>query len=197
MNSLSVECMWSTLGHWACTFINAFLYAINARLRLERHADSKEGIYKIHVRHRSAPIAGIAQWCSAELRAGWSGVRVSTEARNFCLHHHVQIGSGGLTQPPILWVPGALSLGVKWPGSEADHSLPGQECLELYIHSHTKPSWRGDISTGTILPFTFHLYSYKMHHSSYLRVQVSVYKISFPGAALHRWYVTHTKALII
>jgi hypothetical protein len=28
------------------------------------------------------------------------------------------------TQPPIQWVPGALSLGVKWPGCEADHSPP-------------------------------------------------------------------------
>jgi hypothetical protein len=26
------------------------------------------------------------------------------------------------TQPPIQWMPGALSLGVKWPGGEADHS---------------------------------------------------------------------------
>jgi hypothetical protein len=30
----------------------------------------------------------------------------------------------GLTQPPIQWVPGALSLGVKRPGREADHSPP-------------------------------------------------------------------------
>jgi len=28
------------------------------------------------------------------------------------------------TQPPIQWVLGALSLGVKWPGHEADHSSP-------------------------------------------------------------------------
>jgi hypothetical protein len=28
------------------------------------------------------------------------------------------------TQPPIQWVPGTLSLGVKWPGREADHSPP-------------------------------------------------------------------------
>jgi hypothetical protein len=28
----------------------------------------------------------------------------------------------GPTQPPIQWVPGALSLGVKRPGHEADHS---------------------------------------------------------------------------
>jgi hypothetical protein len=27
------------------------------------------------------------------------------------------------TQPPIQWVPGALSPGVKLPGREADHSL--------------------------------------------------------------------------
>jgi hypothetical protein len=27
----------------------------------------------------------------------------------------------GPTQPPIQWLPGALSLGVKWLGREADH----------------------------------------------------------------------------
>jgi hypothetical protein len=30
----------------------------------------------------------------------------------------------GPTQPPIKWVPGALSLGVRRPGREADHSPP-------------------------------------------------------------------------
>jgi hypothetical protein len=30
----------------------------------------------------------------------------------------------GPTQPPIQWVPGALSLGLKWLGNEADHSPP-------------------------------------------------------------------------
>jgi hypothetical protein len=30
----------------------------------------------------------------------------------------------GPTQPPIQWVPGALSLGVKRPGRRADHSPP-------------------------------------------------------------------------
>jgi hypothetical protein len=30
----------------------------------------------------------------------------------------------GLTQAPIQWVPGALSLGVKCPGCEADHLPP-------------------------------------------------------------------------
>jgi len=45
----------------------------------------------------------------------------------------------GPTQPPIHWVTGALSLGVKWLGREADH-LPlsiakVKECAELYLHS--------------------------------------------------------------
>jgi hypothetical protein len=30
----------------------------------------------------------------------------------------------GPTQPPIQWVPGALFLGLKRPGREADHSPP-------------------------------------------------------------------------
>jgi hypothetical protein len=53
----------------------------------------------------------------------------------------------GPTQPPIQWVSGALSLGVKRPGSEADHSRPSsaevKEWMELYLHSPNTPSWRG------------------------------------------------------
>jgi hypothetical protein len=45
----------------------------------------------------------------------------------------------GPTQLPIQWVPGALPLGVKRPGREADHSPPSsaevKECVELYLHS--------------------------------------------------------------
>jgi hypothetical protein len=51
------------------------------------------------------------------------------------------------TQPPNHWVPGALSLGVKRPGREADHSPPSsaevKECLELYFRSPSSPSWLG------------------------------------------------------
>jgi hypothetical protein len=53
----------------------------------------------------------------------------------------------GLTQPPIQWVPGALSLGVKRPRREADHSPPSsaevKECVEVYLHSLNTPPWRG------------------------------------------------------
>jgi hypothetical protein len=53
----------------------------------------------------------------------------------------------GPTQPPIQWAPGALSLWVKRPGSEADHSFPSsaevKEWVELYLHSPNTPSWCG------------------------------------------------------
>jgi hypothetical protein len=53
----------------------------------------------------------------------------------------------GPTQPRIQWVSGALSLGVKRPGREADHSPPSsaevKECVELYLHSPNTSSWRG------------------------------------------------------
>jgi hypothetical protein len=51
------------------------------------------------------------------------------------------------TQPPIQWVPKALSLGVKRPGPEANRSPPCteevKECVDLYLHSLNTPSWRG------------------------------------------------------
>jgi hypothetical protein len=52
----------------------------------------------------------------------------------------------GPTQPPIQWERGVLSLGVKRPGCEADHSHPSRaevkEWVELHIHSPNTPSWR-------------------------------------------------------
>jgi hypothetical protein len=43
------------------------------------------------------------------------------------------------TQPPIQWISGAFSLGVKLPGRASDHSRPSsaevKECVELYLHS--------------------------------------------------------------
>jgi hypothetical protein len=45
----------------------------------------------------------------------------------------------GPTQPPIQCVEGALSMGVKRPERETDHSPPSsaevKECVELYLHS--------------------------------------------------------------
>jgi hypothetical protein len=41
-----------------------------------------------------------------------------------CLFTAVSRPALGPTKPPIQWIPGALSVGVKRPGREADHSLP-------------------------------------------------------------------------
>jgi hypothetical protein len=50
----------------------------------------------------------------------------------------------GPYQPPIQWVPGTLSLGVRRPGRKADHSPPSsaevKECVELYLHYPNTPS---------------------------------------------------------
>jgi hypothetical protein len=46
----------------------------------------------------------------------------------------------GSNQPPIKWVPGALSLGVKRQGHEADHSPPtGAEVKKIWIYTSTPP----------------------------------------------------------
>jgi hypothetical protein len=44
----------------------------------------------------------------------------------------------GSTQPPIQWVPGTLSPGVKRQGREADHSPPGSaEVKKVWIYTFT------------------------------------------------------------
>jgi hypothetical protein len=76
-------------------------------------------------------LRGVAQWCGAMLRTGWSGVWVPEGAGSFSLHHCVQTGSIA-TQPP-------LSLGVKRPGREADHSLPSSaEVKNMWSYSPTQ-----------------------------------------------------------
>jgi hypothetical protein len=67
---------------------------------------------------------GIAQWYSAGLRSGWSGVRAQIGSRNLFLYRRVQTGSGAHTASNIKHVPGSLSLEVKRLGLEADHSPP-------------------------------------------------------------------------
>jgi hypothetical protein len=51
----------------------------------------------------------------------------------------------GPTQPPIQWVLGALSLGVKWPGREADHSplSSARSTCGAIPPLPNMPSWRG------------------------------------------------------
>jgi hypothetical protein len=62
----------------------------------------------------------------------------------------------GPTQPPTQRVPGALSLRVKRPGREADHSPPSSaEVKNVWSYTSILPhtsSWRGaKLSAGTLL----------------------------------------------
>jgi hypothetical protein len=46
----------------------------------------------------------------------------------------------GPSQPPIQWVLGAISLGVKWMGNETDHSPPSNaEVKKEWHYSSTPP----------------------------------------------------------
>jgi len=52
----------------------------------------------------------------------------------------------GPTKPPIKWIPEALSLGIKRPVREADHSPPSTvEVKNAWSYTSTPPtsSWRG------------------------------------------------------
>jgi hypothetical protein len=67
------------------------------------------------------------------------GVRIPVGAGNFSLRFRVQTGSGDHPTQPIQWVLGILSLGVKRPGREADHSIPSsaevKEFMDPYLCS--------------------------------------------------------------
>jgi hypothetical protein len=73
----------------------------------------------------------------------------------------------GPTQTPIHWIPGALSLRIKRPGREADHSPPSssevKEGVELYHHFPNTPSWRGvqkKAQEQIYLYLYFYIYAY-------------------------------------
>jgi len=63
------------------------------------------------------------KWYTSGLLAGWSGIRVSGGFGNFSLHHCVQTTSGVHSASYPVGIR-ALSLEVKHPGCEADHSPP-------------------------------------------------------------------------
>jgi hypothetical protein len=81
---------------------------------------------------------GIAIGCGLDGRE--VGVRVPLGARFFLLSTSSRPVLGP-TKPPIQWVPGALSLALKRPGREADHSLPtNAEVKKTWIYTST-PSY--------------------------------------------------------
>jgi len=68
----------------------------------------------------------------------------------------------GPTQPPILWIPGALSLEVKWPGREVDHSPP----------SHAKA--KNACSYTSIPQYAFKVWcSFKKHRDNFTFILIA------------------------
>jgi hypothetical protein len=68
-------------------------------------------------------------------------VRVLVRAGYFSPHSRVQTRPTlGPIQPPILWIQGALFLGIKRPGCEADHSPPSSAQVEnAWSYNSTPP----------------------------------------------------------
>jgi hypothetical protein len=95
---------------------------------------------------RRAVIAQSVQRLDYGLDDPGSMVRFPTGTGNFSLTTVSRMALGP-TQPLIQRVPGALSLRVKRPGRETDHSPTStaevKECVELYLDSPNTPSWRG------------------------------------------------------
>jgi hypothetical protein len=95
------------------------------------------------------------------------GVRIPAGMGIF-LFHTVSKPVLGPTKPPIQWVLQALSLGVKRPGREADHSLPSsvevKEWAELYLHFPNTSSWRGaQLKHRDNFTFALVLHVYKLN----------------------------------
>jgi hypothetical protein len=63
----------------------------------------------------------------------------SGDCKNFLFCKSLRLALGS-TQPPIQWVPGALSSGVKRPGREAEHSpATSVEVKKMWIYTSTLP----------------------------------------------------------
>jgi hypothetical protein len=84
----------------------------------------------------------VLEWITNFITTGWTiGVLGFDSRRGLGIFLFTTASRTTLwpTQPPIQWVPGSLSLGVKRPGREADHlSPPSAEVkvwVELYLHS--------------------------------------------------------------
>jgi hypothetical protein len=75
------------------------------------------------------------------------GVRFPAGAGDFSLHHRVRNGSGA--HPASYRVPGALSLVVKRPRREADHSPPSSaEVKNAWSYTSTPPIRLHDMVLG-------------------------------------------------
>jgi hypothetical protein len=91
----------------------------------------------VHYRFHIIPIA---QWYSSGLQAVLSVFETQQRLGNF-LSTASSRPALGPTQPPIHWVPGSLSLGVKRPDREADNSHPSSaEVKNAWSYASSLPT---------------------------------------------------------
>jgi hypothetical protein len=97
--------------------------------------DDRAYVVCVHLKNFLSRSVGRALGCGLDGVLGFDSRR-GLEIFPFTTASRTSLGP---TQPLIQWVPGALSLRVKRPGREADHSTPSstevKEWVELYFHS--------------------------------------------------------------
>jgi hypothetical protein len=110
---------WTTVWSWQ---LNCLCYGMTAPsgFKIPCYQKIKFNFIHISLFHRE-PESAICLVTSYGLEDQGVGVQVPVGGKNvhFSLSFRPALGP---TQPPIQWVPGALSPGVKRPGREADHS---------------------------------------------------------------------------
>jgi hypothetical protein len=89
--------------------------------------------FNVRIRSRDGSV-GIATGYGLDDR----GVGVPSRVKNFLFSTSSRPALGP-TQPPIQWVPGALSPGVKRQGREADHSPLASAEVKKMIYTSTPP----------------------------------------------------------
>jgi hypothetical protein len=116
-----------------CMVTQGVLNLRSVYITLEFHGVNRTGM--VYISHKA--------WFTARIEV----TGVSSHPKNTFTRSTASRTALGPTQPPIQWVAGALSLGVKRLGREADHSPPSsaevKEWVELYLNSSNTPSWRG------------------------------------------------------
>jgi hypothetical protein len=89
------------------------------------------------VHHKPHKLSRYSEWLRAERPKGRSSSPGKVKNFHFSMSSRPDLG---FTQPPIQWVLGALSPGVKRLGREADHSsLASAEVKKTWIYTSTPP----------------------------------------------------------
>jgi hypothetical protein len=127
--------------------------------------DSFLGVYNtINWKNLTQIGARIAQWYSAGLRAGWSGVRIPAGTENLTLHHLVQTGSGAHLASYPMGTRGFCPE-VKRPGREADHSLPST--------AEVRNAW----SYNSSPPYVFMAWNSVKHREKLLLIYITLFSL--------------------